>query len=140
MDGVADELLISAASQMSGAGRRMFLAAVCLKHCEGNTRRAEYRFGWGRETISQGLEEQKLHHEELATRKKKHREDKNPQLEQVQSHRALLVVVATQVERRATDLLGSGASMCLANDVGRQAFESASLGSQLRRRSRCDQR
>ena len=41
MDGVADELLISAASQMSGAGRRMFLAAVCLKLCEGNTREAE---------------------------------------------------------------------------------------------------
>ena len=64
MDGVADELLISAASQMSGVQRRMFLAAVCLKLCEGNTRQAEYRFGWGRETISQGLEEEKLHHEE----------------------------------------------------------------------------
>ncbi len=61
MDGVADELLISAASQMSGAGRRMFLAAVCLKLCDGNTRQTEYRFGWGRETISKGLGEQKLH-------------------------------------------------------------------------------
>ena len=85
MDGVADELLISAASQMSGAGRRMFLAAVCLKLCEGNTRKAEYRFGWGRETIAKGLEEQELHPEELAGRKsgnagKKRSEDQNPQL------------------------------------------------------------
>ncbi len=69
MDGVADELLISATSQMSGAVRRMFLAAVCLKLCEGNTRKAEYRFGWGRETIAKGLEEQKFHPEELAGRK-----------------------------------------------------------------------
>ncbi len=85
MDGVADELLISASSQMSGAGRRMFLAAVCLKLCEGNTREAEYRFGWGRDTIAKGLEEQKLHPEELAGRKsgnagKKRSEDQNPQL------------------------------------------------------------
>ena len=35
----------------------------------------------------------------------------------MQSHRTLLVFAATQVERRATDLLGSSASMCLANDV-----------------------
>jgi hypothetical protein len=34
MDGVADELLVSAASQMSGVQRRMFLAAVCLKLCD----------------------------------------------------------------------------------------------------------
>jgi hypothetical protein len=85
MDGVADELLISAASQMRGAQRRMFLAAVCLKLCDGNTRKAEYRFGWGRDTIAKGLEEQKLSPEELAGRKsgnagKKRSEDQNPEL------------------------------------------------------------
>ena len=85
MEGVADELLISAASQLSGAGRRMFLAAVCLKLCDGNTRQAEYRFGWGRDTISKGLAERKLDAAELATRKsgnagKKRSEVQNPQL------------------------------------------------------------
>ena len=37
--------------------------------------------------------------------------------QQIQSNRTLLVVAATQVERRAADLLGSGASMCLTNDM-----------------------
>tara|TARA_B100000949_G_C14238459_1_gene432352 strand:+ start:119 stop:778 length:660 start_codon:yes stop_codon:yes gene_type:complete len=85
MDGVADELLMSAASQMSGSVRRMFLAAVCLKLCDGNTRQAEYRFGWGRDTIAKGIAERKLDADELATRKsgnagKKRSEDQNPQL------------------------------------------------------------
>jgi len=79
MEGVADELLISAASQLRGSQHRMFLVSICLKLCEGNPREAEYRFGWGRETISKGLSEQK------ATRKsgnagKKRSEDQNPQL------------------------------------------------------------
>jgi len=55
MDGVVDELLISAASHMNGLQRRMFQAAVCLKLCDGNTRQSEYRFGWGRNTIAQGM-------------------------------------------------------------------------------------
>lgn len=85
MDGVADELLISAASQMSGAGRRIFLAAVCLKLCDGNTRQTEYRFGWGRDTVAKGLEERKLNPEALTSLKsgnvgKKRSEDQNPQL------------------------------------------------------------
>jgi len=70
---------------MSGVQRRMFQAAVCLKLCDGNTRQAEYRFGWGRNTVAQGLEERKLNPEELASRKsgnggKKRSEDQNPQL------------------------------------------------------------
>jgi hypothetical protein len=85
MEGVADELLISAASQMRGASRRMFLADVCLKLCDGNTRQAESRFGWGRDTVAKGMEERQLNPEELAARKsgntgKKRSEDLNPQL------------------------------------------------------------
>lgn len=85
MEGVADELLKSAASQMSGAARRMFLATVCLKLCDGNARQAEYLFGWGRDTIAKGLEERELNPDELASRKsgnvgKKRSEDQNPQL------------------------------------------------------------
>ncbi len=84
MEGVADELLISAASQLGGAQRRMFLAEVCQKLCDGNTRQAEYRFGWGRNTISKGIEEKELDPDDWATRKsgnagKKRSEDQNPQ-------------------------------------------------------------
>ena len=84
-EGVVDELLIAAASQMRGVQRRIFLAEVCQKLCDGNTRQAERRFGWGRNTIAQGIEEQKLAPEALATRKsgnagKKRSEDQNPQL------------------------------------------------------------
>jgi len=85
MEGVADELLISAAAQLKGVQRRIFLADVCLQLCEGNTRQAEYRFGWGRSTVAKGLEERKLSPEQLATHKsgnvgKKRSEVQNPQL------------------------------------------------------------
>lgn len=45
MEGVADDLLIAAASRMTGIQRRVFLAEVCQKLCGGNTRQAERRFG-----------------------------------------------------------------------------------------------
>ncbi len=85
MEGASDALLITAASQMSGSQRRQFLGEVCLMLCDGNTRQAEYRFGWGRDTISKGLVERKLDADELATRKsgnagKKRSEVQNPQL------------------------------------------------------------
>ena len=85
MEGVADDLLIAAASQMGGIQRRLFLAEVCRKLCDGNTRQAERRFGWGRNTIAKGIEEQKLAPDALATRRscnagKKRSEEQNPQL------------------------------------------------------------
>jgi hypothetical protein len=56
-----------------------------LELCEGNTRQAEYRFGWGRNTIAQGIQERMLDADELATRNSKNAgkqrsEDRNPQL------------------------------------------------------------
>ena len=57
MDGAADGLLIAAAKQLRGSSRRMFLAEVCETLCEGNSRRAESRFGWGRETVEKGMTE-----------------------------------------------------------------------------------
>ena len=59
MDGVSDELLVLAALQMKGIQRRVFIAEVCSRLCAGNTRQAERRFGWGRDTIAKGIEEQK---------------------------------------------------------------------------------
>ncbi|MEZ6060479.1 MAG: hypothetical protein R3C19_08970 [Planctomycetaceae bacterium] len=68
MDGGADQLLISAARQMRGSGRRMFLADVCSTLCNGSSRQAEYRFGWGRKTIEKGMAERALTGEQLASR------------------------------------------------------------------------
>ncbi len=85
MDGVADDLLIAAACRMTGIQRRLFLAEVCRKLCDGNARQAERRFGWGRNTIAKGIEEQELDPDALATRRsgnagKKRSEEQHPQL------------------------------------------------------------
>ena len=48
-----------AASQMTGATRRAFQAEMTLKYCEGNARRAESVFGWGRHNIEVGLAEKR---------------------------------------------------------------------------------
>lgn len=85
MEGVADDLLVAAASLMTGIQRRMFLAEVCEKLCDGNTRQAERRFGWGRDTIAKGIDEQKLDPDGQASRQsgnagKKRSEVQNPQL------------------------------------------------------------
>lgn len=58
MEGVADDLLVSAAKQLKGRQRRIFLAQVCETLCDGSPRKAEERFGWGRETVAKGLLEQ----------------------------------------------------------------------------------
>ena len=54
-----DVLLCSAAKRLTGAEHRSFLVEVTQAVCDGNSRRAERRFGWGRETIEKGLHEQR---------------------------------------------------------------------------------
>jgi hypothetical protein len=56
-DQIADLRL--AASKMTGAKRRAFQAAMTLKYCAGNARRAEEVFGWGRHNIELGLAEKR---------------------------------------------------------------------------------
>ena len=51
------ELLRLAARKLTGHQRRIFLAEVTLRLCDGNARQSEERFGWGRETVRKGLEE-----------------------------------------------------------------------------------
>lgn len=86
MDGVADQLLISAAKQLRGSARRMFLAEVCEALCQGSPRLAESRFGWGRETVEKGMTERALTAEERAARPssgnrgRKPWEEQHPQL------------------------------------------------------------
>ena len=48
-----------AASQMTGVTRRAFQAEMTLKYCEGNARRAEVIFGWGRQNVEVGLAEKR---------------------------------------------------------------------------------
>ena len=48
-----------AASQMTGATRRSFQAEMALKYCDGNARRAETVFGWGRHNVEVGLAEKR---------------------------------------------------------------------------------
>ena len=48
-----------AASKMTGACRREFQAQMTIKYCDGNARKAERRFGWGRKSVKLGLEERR---------------------------------------------------------------------------------
>ncbi len=51
--------------------------------CDGNPRQAERRFGWGRDTVAQGLHEAQQGMrclENFAARGRRRSEDKNPQL------------------------------------------------------------
>ncbi|EIJ36855.1 Rhodopirellula transposase family protein [Thiothrix nivea DSM 5205] len=48
-----------AASKMSGSTRRAFQADMSRKYCAGNARQTERCFGWGREGVQLGLEEQR---------------------------------------------------------------------------------
>lgn len=85
MEGVADELLQLAARRLSGADRRVFQAEVCLKLCHGSPRAAEYRFGWGRQTIEKGLAERSRSPDDplpetTENRGRRRSEEQNPQL------------------------------------------------------------
>jgi len=51
------ELLRLAAAKLTGHKRRVFVAEVTIRLCDGNVRQSEERFGWGRETVSKGLQE-----------------------------------------------------------------------------------
>src|SRR5450755_1992888 len=78
-----DALIRSGASRLTGYQRRSFQAEVAAELCSGNARQAEYRFGWGRETVEKGLHEQ--HHgvrclENFAARGRQRSEQKDPQL------------------------------------------------------------
>jgi Rhodopirellula transposase DDE domain len=48
-----------ASSKMKGASRRAFQAEMCLKYCDGNPRKAETLWGWGRKNVQLGLEEKR---------------------------------------------------------------------------------
>ena len=50
-----DALIRSGARRLTGYQRRLFQAEVVTALCGGNARQAERRFGWGRDTVEKGL-------------------------------------------------------------------------------------
>lgn len=49
----------SAARKLTGFERRQFQAEVALRYCDGSPRKAEAKFGWGREAVRTGLNEKR---------------------------------------------------------------------------------
>lgn len=88
MEGSVDcyeSLLRQGANRLKGHERRLFMAEVALKLCDGSARKAERRFGWGRETVDKGLHELKQGVrclENFSARGRPRLEDKSPQLAQ----------------------------------------------------------
>jgi len=85
MDDATDTLLVSAAKQLKGFERRKFLARCCKELCDQSPRKAEARFGWGRQTVAKGLRELERNEPEPSAAEGKRRgrlpcEEKNPQL------------------------------------------------------------
>lgn len=80
-----ESLLQQGADRLKGYERRLFMAEVTLKLCDGNVRKAERRFGWGRETVAKGIHELRQGVrclENSAARGRPRLEDKIPQLAQ----------------------------------------------------------
>jgi hypothetical protein len=78
-----DELLRVGAQRLTGHQRRLFQAQVCSTLCDGNPRKAERRFGWGRQTVYKGLQELRSGVrclENFPARGSRRSEDHNPQL------------------------------------------------------------
>jgi Rhodopirellula transposase DDE domain len=80
-----EALLRRGAERLRGHQRRLFQAEVTLEMCDGNARKAERRFGWGRETVNKGLHELQQGIrclENFAARARPRLEEKMPQLAQ----------------------------------------------------------
>src|SRR3954469_25281706 len=78
-----DDLIRSAARRLKGHQRRLFMAEIATRLCAGSARKAERRFGWGRNTVDTGLHETKgciRCLENFAAKARKRSEDKDPQL------------------------------------------------------------
>jgi transposase len=86
MDTVAeplDALIRSGAQRLTGFRRRAFIAEVTTAVCGASPRKAERRFGWGRDTVAKGLHEAQQGMrclEDFAARGRRRSEDKDPQL------------------------------------------------------------
>jgi Rhodopirellula transposase DDE domain len=118
-----DRLLCSAATRLTGWERRLFIGEVTLQLCDGNVRRSERRFGWGRETARKGLEQWQgvWHEDNYSARGRPRAEEKNPQLA-VDIRK--LVEPRTQADpemkstRRYTNMAGAEVRQALIDEKG----------------------
>ncbi len=81
-----DDLLLNAATRLTGHQRRLFQAEVALALCGGSPRRAEQRFGWGRGNVATGLGELRTGIrclEDFPARGRSRWEDRHPELAEV---------------------------------------------------------
>lgn len=77
------ELLRLAGGNLTGRKRRLFVAQVTVRLCQGSARLCEERFGWGRDTIRKGLQElepEVVIVDNFKARGRKRSEERNPQL------------------------------------------------------------
>lgn len=78
-----DDLIRSAARRLKGHQRRLFQAEVATRVCDGSARKAERRFGWGRNTVDTGLHEAQRRIrcvEDFVAKGRVRAEDKDPKL------------------------------------------------------------
>jgi hypothetical protein len=76
-------LIRSGARRLTGYQRRLFQAEAATELCGGCARRAERRFGWGRDTVEKGLHELRQGVrclEDFAARGRRRSEDQDPRL------------------------------------------------------------
>jgi hypothetical protein len=76
-------IIKSAAAKLSGVKRRVYIAEVAIEFCDGNARKTERVFGWGRETIDKGMRELQTGipcQDNYSARGNKKTEEKIPQL------------------------------------------------------------
>jgi predicted Fe-S protein YdhL (DUF1289 family) len=78
-----DALIRSGAKRLTGYQRRLFQAEVATALCGGCARRAEDRFGWGRQTVEKGRHELQRGlrcPEDFAARGRRRSEEQDPRL------------------------------------------------------------
>jgi transposase len=76
-------IIKSASDKLSGVKKREYIAEVAIEFCDGNARKAERIFGWGRETINKGIRELQTGikcTDDYSARGNKKTEEKIPQL------------------------------------------------------------
>ncbi len=77
------ETIRSAARKLTGFRRRQFQAETAIKYCQGNPRRAEQVFGWGRDAVNTGLNELRTGIrcvDNFSTRGRRKTEEQQPEL------------------------------------------------------------
>lgn len=77
------QVIQRASKLLSGSDKRAFMAYACKELCDASPRKAEERFGWGRDAVAKGLEESSANFKPAQgkeTRGNKRSEDRNPQL------------------------------------------------------------